>query len=462
MKNSEERMIKARAKLMKGNVGMATMLLKLTLIEDNQRCQTMATDGVNIYWNDEFVKSITDDEIQAVLVHEASHVIWEHPLRKGKRNHELWNIATDYVINSWIAYDLHMDLPKDGLLDMRYKGQSAEQVYRTLSNDEDLLNEAIEDLKSKSDNGDSDDSDSQSGTGDSDSDSDTNSDSDSDSDSSSDSDSDSNDTANGNGKGKSLEEKLADLPKSSGEVWIPTNENGQELSPTEMAELQEELQRTITMADKLDSIGSGSVGSLRGAVQKLNETYVDWVDVLRDLLQSAISTNPTWTRLNRRHSWRGINLPSKDKEPSGGEIVVAVDTSMSMTQEELNIFATETQSLADECGIDKIRVCYCDTTVIKNSNGEWWDEYELDCDDLEFQLRGGGGTDFEPPFNLFNEYTDDTDDVLAFIYFTDGYGSCSAEVEPNVPVIWALTGGENYCTDELPFGEKVSIDMSSL
>ena len=442
MINSEERMIKARAKLMKGNVGMATMLLKLTLIEDNERCQTMATDGINIYWNDEFVKSISDEEIQSVLVHEASHVIWEHPLRKGKRIHELWNIATDYVINSWIAYDLGMVLPEGGLLDRQYHRQSAEQVYRTLSNDDEALDDALEQLESNSND---DDSDSQNGDSDSDSDSD-NSDSD----------------ATGNGQGKSLEEKLADVKLPSGEVWMPTNDEGKELSPSEMAELQEELQRTILMADKLESIGSNGDSSLRGAVQKLNETYVDWVDVLRDLLQSAISTNPTWTRLNKRHSWRGINLPSKDKEPQGGEIVVAVDTSMSMTQEELNIFATETQSLAEECGIDKIRVCYCDTTVIKNSNGDWWDEYDLDCEELDFQLRGGGGTRFDPPFNLFNEYTDNTDDVLAFIYFTDGYGSCSAEVEPSVPVIWALTGGENYLTNELPFGEKVSIDMSSL
>tara|TARA_R110001583_G_scaffold18113_7_gene72462 strand:- start:431 stop:1759 length:1329 start_codon:yes stop_codon:yes gene_type:complete len=442
MLNSEERMIKARAKLMKGNVGMATMLLKLTLIEDNERCQTMATDGINIYWNDEFVKSITDDEIQSVLVHEASHVIWEHPLRKGKRIHELWNIATDYVINSWIAYDLGMVLPEGGLLDRQYHRQSAEQVYRTLSNDDEALDDALEQLESNSND---DDSDSQNGDSDSDSDSD-NSDSD----------------ATGNGQGKSLEEKLADVKLPSGEVWMPTNDEGKELSPSEMAELQEELQRTILMADKLESIGNGSDSSLRGAVQKLNETYVDWVDVLRDLLQSAISTNPTWTRLNKRHSWRGINLPSKDKEPQGGEIVVAVDTSMSMTQDELNIFATETQSLAEECGINKIRVCYCDTTVVKNSNGDWWDEYDLDCEELDFQLRGGGGTRFNPPFNLFNEYTDDTDEVLAFIYFTDGFGSCSAEVEPSVPVIWALTGGENYCTDDLPFGEKVSIDMSSL
>ena len=34
---------------MKGNVGMATMLLNLELIEASERCETMATDGVNIY-----------------------------------------------------------------------------------------------------------------------------------------------------------------------------------------------------------------------------------------------------------------------------------------------------------------------------------------------------------------------------------------------------------------------------
>ena len=442
MLNSEERMIKARAKLMKGNVGMATMLLKLTLIEDNERCKTMATNGINIYWNDEFVKSISDEEIQAVLVHEASHVIWEHPLRIGKRNHELWNIATDYVINSWIAYDLDMPLPEGGLIDRKYKGQSAEQVYRTLSNDEDALNDALENLQSNSDNG--------------------NSDSDADADTDADANEDADTDATGNGQSKSLEEKLADVELPSGEVWMPTNENGQELSPTEMAELQEELQRTITMADKLDSIGENPTGGFGKAMEQLNESYVDWVDVMRDLLQSVYSNNPTWTRLNKRHSWRGINLPSRDKEPKGGELVIAIDTSGSVSEEELNVFATEINSLAEECGINKIRVCYCDTTVHKNSKGEWWDEYDLDCEELELVCRGGGGTDFDPPFNLYNDYTDDTDDVIAFIYFTDAYGQCSSEVEPNVPVIWALSGGENNWSNELPFGEKVAIDFSSL
>ena len=83
--------------------------------------------------------------------------------------------------------------------------------------------------------------------------------------------------------------------------------------------------------------------------------------------------------LNKRHSWRGVNLPSNDNEPQGGEIVVAIDTSCSVSQDELNIFATETQNLCEECGINKIRVTYCDTSIIKNpTTGEWWDEFDLD------------------------------------------------------------------------------------
>jgi len=441
--NSEERIIKARAKLMKGNIGMASMLLSLTLIEANERCDTMATDGVNIYWNDEFVKTLTDKEIQAVLVHEASHVIWEHPLRIGKRNHAIWNVATDYVINSWIAYDLYMELPKDGLLDRKYRGQSAEQVYRTLTNDDEALQDAIDEMKSKSDDSDSDESESGEGEGEGDAENEG--------------------EGVGKGSGKSLTEELENMKPSSGGVSMPKDEEGNDLSESALSEIKENIQRTISMADKLEGVSDSGNSIMGGAVQTMNESYVDWVDVMKDLLTSAISNNPTWSRLNKRHSWRGVNLPSKDKEPQGGEIVVAIDTSCSVSQEELNIFATETQSLCQECGINKIRVTYCDTSIIRNpTTGEWWDEFDLDNEELEFNLRGGGGTRFEPPFNLFNDETDDTDDVIAFIYFTDGYCDVRAEVEPSVPVIWALSTNQNYMRYEYPFGENVHINMENL
>ena len=52
---SLEKIMKARSKLMQGNVGMASMLLHLELVEvDSSKCDTMATDGKRIYFFPDF------------------------------------------------------------------------------------------------------------------------------------------------------------------------------------------------------------------------------------------------------------------------------------------------------------------------------------------------------------------------------------------------------------------------
>ena len=80
-------------------------------------------------------------------------------------------------------------------------------------------------------------------------------------------------------------------------------------------------------------------------------------------------------------------------------------------------------------------------------------------DDLELTVRGGGGTRFEPPFNLFNDHSDDVDDVQAIVYFTDGWGEVSPEVEPDVPVFWAVTEKSSY-SENLAFGEVVYVETA--
>jgi predicted metal-dependent peptidase len=128
----------------------------------------------------------------------------------------------------------------------------------------------------------------------------------------------------------------------------------------------------------------------------------------------------------------------------------------------VDVFASELQAMAEECGLDKIRVCYCDTTVRKNKDDEWWDIYELNQgDELKLKVRGEGGTEFDPPFNLFNDYSEDVEDVLAFIYFTDGWGVVDPDVEPDVPVIWCVTDESHYSRD-LPFGEVLYVDPGTL
>ena len=85
----------------------------------------------------------------------------------------------------------------------------------------------------------------------------------------------------------------------------------------------------------------------------------------------------------------------------------------------------------------------------------------MEGDDLKLVIRGGGGTEFDPPFNLLNDYTENLSEIMAFVYFTDGYANVRPDLEPDLPVIWCLTAKSSY-SDELPFGEKVYIDTSKL
>jgi len=441
--------VKARSKLMKGQVGMASILLGLELVEADDKCETMATDGKRIYYNTKFVESIPESEVQGVLVHEGAHVIFEHMLRRGNRDHKIWNYATDYAINIWLR-DNGYDLPEGGLLDAKYRGQSAELIYRTLTSSDEALQDAVNELGGNDEEDGDDDSGQGSGSGDSDE--------------SDDSDQDGSGLSGSGGSGESGEEsvtgKYSNLPSPVGEVWDAQDEDGNILDQQQMAELSTEIMQRVSMAEKMEkAMGSGSYGGF-SEVQDVNSADVDWLELFQDLLMDTKSSDTTWNRLNRRHQWRGINLPSYDKQPEGGTLAVAIDTSGSVSQRELNVFAKEIQNIAEECGLDKVIVCYCDTIVHKNEDGEWWDIYELDHQELDLKVRGGGGTEFDPPFNLFNEYTDDTDEVIAFAYFTDGWGDVSAEVEPDVPVFWMLT--EKHAYSDLKFGEQIYVDPSSL
>ena len=413
-----DRVLQARARLMKHDVGIASMLLNLELVETD-KCDTMATNGKEILWNPKFVKEITDREIECVLIHESMHVVWEHPLRRGKRNHELWNVATDYVINAYIKIDLGMDLPQGGLFNYKYRGWTAEQVYRELDTNDDALQQAIDECNSA--NGNSDDSDSNSQS--------------------------------------SSDDKYSNIPKLVGEVWDAVNEEGKPLNESEKEEMSNAIRSQVFFADKIASLSGTS--SMTGRVDAVKGGTLNWKDLLSDLLTSMTLKDQSWSRLNKRHSWRGINLPSKIRSNEGGEIAVAIDTSGSVSQFELNIFSEELQAICESCNIDKVRVCYCDTTVRKNNEGEWWDIFDLSMgDDIELEVRGGGGTDFDPPFNLFNDHSDDVDNVCAFIYFTDAYGEVDAKVEPSVPVIWAITHNGYEFDPQFPFGENVYVNVS--
>src|SRR6266478_3281441 len=98
--------------------------------------QTMATDGVSLFYNPEFVETLNAAELAGVLAHEVMHPALQHHTRRGDRDRERWNMACDYAINP-LLQDAGLRLPKDVLIDHRFRGMSAERIYNLIEEQQD-------------------------------------------------------------------------------------------------------------------------------------------------------------------------------------------------------------------------------------------------------------------------------------------------------------------------------------
>jgi predicted metal-dependent peptidase len=247
------------------------------------------------------------------------------------------------------------------------------------------------------------------------------------------------------------------------------------LGESETKELKDAVRRTATLGATLAKAVArgGSFGdAIRKQISANEDADVDWVDLLRDFLKSTYPDDNSWSRLNPRHAWRGINLPSKVRSNKGGELLIAIDTSGSLSRTELKLFASEIEALCLDTGIDVIKVTYCDDTCHPLADGEWWDVFNVsEGEEVNLRFLGGGGTNFTPPFLLYDDYPEEVEDAVAFIYFTDGYGEVEKyvnegdvsdrNIEPNIPVLWALTHRDDYYNDKLPFGEKIYLTFNN-
>ena len=79
--DAEVKIIKGKTKLMREHVGLASMLMPLEFVQDDDQ-NTMATDGKKIFWAEKFVEDTDLPELMAVFIHEVLHVVYEHPYRE--------------------------------------------------------------------------------------------------------------------------------------------------------------------------------------------------------------------------------------------------------------------------------------------------------------------------------------------------------------------------------------------
>jgi len=129
-------MKKARSELLIKHHFFGKLVMHLELVETDQ-VDTMATDGSKIYYNKNFVDTLTHQEIVGIQVHEVLHVVFKHHLRRGKRDKHYWNVAGDYVINA-VAKEGGFTLPDNALFNPDYAGMSTEKIYSLIFNDAEL------------------------------------------------------------------------------------------------------------------------------------------------------------------------------------------------------------------------------------------------------------------------------------------------------------------------------------
>src|SRR5580693_4258072 len=124
------RVQKARTALVLDHPFFGSLLFRLKGRECRS-IQTMATDGVSLFYNPDFVETLNAATLAGTLAHEVMHPALHHHVRRSGRDPKRWNVACDFAINPLLV-DAGLSLPDGVLLDDRFRAMSAEQIYNLL------------------------------------------------------------------------------------------------------------------------------------------------------------------------------------------------------------------------------------------------------------------------------------------------------------------------------------------
>jgi predicted metal-dependent peptidase len=420
----EQRLSRARTQLLLNQPFFGTLCLRLKLVS-MPNFPTIATDGRRLAYNPAFVEELTPAELEGVLAHEVMHCALAHHCRRGERDAQLWNQAADYAVNP-ILVGNGITLPKDALFDPSFADLSAEEIYARMEQGQDSG-------KAESPSQSSVESPSAAGA---------------DNGAVQAPQSASQERRSAQQQSQQQQPELAgvsDQPVPArtggfGEVLDAVSEDGEPASQAELSRQMHEWAINAEQALCSAKACDREPGGVARPLEQARESEHDWRAILRDFIAATNPSDYRWTPPNRRFVSSGLYLPSVER--SGvGDIVVVVDTSGSIGREELEQFAGEINAIINEAQAESVRVIYCDAAV------QAADEFGP-SEPIKLSPKGGGGTDFVPPFKWVDE---NGIEPKCLIYLTDL--CCNSFPEPpDYPVLWVTDSHKT-----VPFGETLRI-----
>lgn len=218
------------------------------------------------------------------------------------------------------------------------------------------------------------------------------------------------------------------------DIGDPTDDGGSELDESQTHQLEAQAKIETIQSAK----AAKATGKLPASIERLVDEMINvptpWHDILERYMQAKEKDGYTWNRPNRRFVGAGVYLPGVDYTPKMGEIVIAVDTSGSIGQRELDEFNAHINRILHTCMPEKVNVIYCDAEINNVV------EYTPDDFPVTLRAHGGGGTSFRPVFDWVDNHDDDIEVV---VYLTDGYGDQDHFTSKH-DTVWLTTANESF------------------
>ena len=375
------KMDKAKAQIVLDHPFFASILLRRKMVE-TRSIPTLAVDGkATIYYNPDFTEKLTVPQLVWGLCHEVGHVIGQHANRVGSRNRKKWNYAGDAWINDTLD-DSKIGQRIPNCVDMAgSKDLTVETIYDNLPDD-----------------------------------------------------------GGGGGGGDGDDSGSGDPSDGIGDDIIE-GDGGRPMTQDEIREIDGEIKVQIAEAAQAAKMRGQLSSTLAGIVADILNVKTPWYEILEKHCVSRVNQGQTWRRPNRR--FEDVYLPSVDKLPQMGELVVQVDVSGSISKQELDHYAGHLSRIAEQCRPEKVHVLYTDTEVKRH--------VEFECgEEVTLEFFSGGGTHMPAGFDYCDEQGINPD---VFVCLTDGYTDFGEA--QNYPIVWCISSDI-----EAPHGENIHFEMT--
>ena len=341
----------AKAKLLVDYPYFGTLASRLELVK-NENISAFLSDGKRLEYNDEYLESLEISELEFALSNGAMHIALSHQNRKNSRYGWLWQLATDYAINSMLVQN-GLDMPFGVNYDPRFEGLYAEEIYEILR--DEIKNEEFSDDESDE-------------------------------------------------TGFNEENKRHNNRQNSSGNSDKKDENAPKIEVENIVD--EELLSKINEKLIQDELTRGDLPlGLERFFDMTFSSKIDWREELRDAIDRFYKDDYRVLPPSKKLLYLGTYLPSLTSNRF--KLTIAIDSSGSVDEQLLSSFMSEVNSIMLSISNYEIDIIVADAKV--HSHDTFYEG-----DELLYTLKGGGGTDFRPVFEYIEQNLYNTSLLLYF------------------------------------------------